>query len=129
MASIKRKIGKILPKKVKYLLNTLYSRFSSIGEKQRIKELYKKFLRPGDLVFDLGANIGRDTKILSELGTKIIAVEPVPSLVKELKRKFEKDKGVIILGKGIASKNSKMELNICDNSPQHSTFVEVEKTP
>tara|TARA_Y100000310_G_scaffold330647_1_gene402656 strand:+ start:966 stop:1574 length:609 start_codon:yes stop_codon:yes gene_type:complete len=81
------------------------------------------------LVFDLGANIGRDTKILSELGAKVVAVEPVPNLAKHLKKKFEGDRRVIIIAKGVAAKKSIMKLNLCENSEQHSTFVEVRKTP
>lgn len=38
--------------------------------------LYARFIRPGDLVFDIGANVGERTKIFLSLGARVVAVEP-----------------------------------------------------
>ncbi len=37
---------------------------------------YQQFIQPGDLCFDIGANIGVKTDIFLRLGAKVIAVEP-----------------------------------------------------
>jgi FkbM family methyltransferase len=39
--------------------------------------LYTQFIKPGDLVFDIGANIGENTALFASLGAKVIAVEPI----------------------------------------------------
>jgi FkbM family methyltransferase len=37
---------------------------------------YKTFLRPGDLVFDIGANVGERVAALLDVGCRVVAVEP-----------------------------------------------------
>ncbi len=39
-----------------------------------------EIIRPGDLVFDIGANVGNSTKLFKELGAKVVAVEPNPEI-------------------------------------------------
>lgn len=38
--------------------------------------ILRQIINPGDLVFDIGANVGNATKLFKELGAKVIAVEP-----------------------------------------------------
>jgi FkbM family methyltransferase len=38
--------------------------------------VYKHFLRPGELAFDVGANVGEVTRCLLGLGCRVVAVEP-----------------------------------------------------
>jgi FkbM family methyltransferase len=42
------------------------------------RRLYRQFMAKGDLVFDLGANLGRKTKAFLALGANVVAVEPNP---------------------------------------------------
>lgn len=39
-------------------------------------QLYSRYVRPGDLVFDIGANVGQRTGWFLELGCRVVAVEP-----------------------------------------------------
>jgi FkbM family methyltransferase len=41
--------------------------------------LYGRFCKPGDLVFDIGANVGQRTGWFLELGCRVVAVEPQPA--------------------------------------------------
>jgi FkbM family methyltransferase len=54
----------------------------------RMAAFYSSFLRSGDLVFDIGANVGNRTKVFVHLGCNIIAVEPQTFCVAVLKRAF-----------------------------------------
>lgn len=47
-------------------------------------ELYKHFLRPGELVFDIGANIGEFTTSFLALGCRVVAVEPQPQIARRI---------------------------------------------
>jgi len=42
----------------------------------------KKYVKKGDVVIDIGANMGIYTKIFSDLGAEVYAVEPIPKFYK-----------------------------------------------
>ena len=46
--------------------------------------IFNEIIRPGDLVFDIGANIGRMTDFYLSLGARVIAVEPQSECLKIL---------------------------------------------
>lgn len=50
-----------------------------LEHQERGMALYGRYVRPGDLVFDIGANIGQRTGWFLELGCKVVAVEPQES--------------------------------------------------
>jgi FkbM family methyltransferase len=52
---------------------------------QQTMELLSRFVRPGDLCFDVGANVGRKTAAMLQLGARVVAVEPQPACIRELK--------------------------------------------
>jgi hypothetical protein len=43
--------------------------------------LYGEFVRPGDLVFDVGAHVGDRIAAFRRRGARVVAVEPQPALV------------------------------------------------
>jgi FkbM family methyltransferase len=43
--------------------------------------LYREFVQPGDLVFDVGAHVGDRIAAFRRLGARVVAVEPQPALV------------------------------------------------
>jgi FkbM family methyltransferase len=43
------------------------------------------FIKPGDLAFDVGANIGDRTDLMLSLGAKVVAFEPQPVLAREVR--------------------------------------------
>jgi len=62
---------------------------------------YSKFVSPGDLCFDVGANVGNRTDILLRLGARVIAIEPQSECLVELKRKFGSNPNVILIKAGL----------------------------
>jgi len=44
----------------------------------RFRRLYERFVGPGDLVFDVGANIGENSALFAALGARVVAIEPLP---------------------------------------------------
>lgn len=63
-------------------------------------------MKPGDLVFDIGANYGWKTELFLALGTKIIAVEPQAECLIVLRRKFIANQSVIIESTAVGSSES-----------------------
>jgi FkbM family methyltransferase len=45
-------------------------------------DFYRPLVQPGDLVFDVGANIGERSKIFRKCGARVIAIEPQPLCVR-----------------------------------------------
>ena len=43
--------------------------------------LYARFVKPGDLVFDVGSHVGDRIAAFRRLGARVVACEPNPSLV------------------------------------------------
>jgi FkbM family methyltransferase len=49
---------------------------------------YAHRLRPGDLAFDIGANLGQHTEAMLKSGAHVVALEPQTDLARALARKF-----------------------------------------
>ena len=43
--------------------------------------LYRQFIEPGDLVFDIGAHVGDRVSSFRRLGARVVAVEPQALLI------------------------------------------------
>jgi FkbM family methyltransferase len=56
------------------------------GERKR--RLYRQFLSPGDLCFDVGANVGDRVEAFLRLGARVVAVEPQPACASILQDRF-----------------------------------------
>ena len=62
--------------------------------------LYGKFVRPGDLVFDVGAHVGDRVASFQRLGARVVAVEPQPAMVRALRLLYGRSKSVDDRGAG-----------------------------
>jgi FkbM family methyltransferase len=58
------------------------------AQDDRCAKFYARFVNPGDLVFDIGANIGGRVKVFLHLGCRVIAVEPQAFCTAVLHRAF-----------------------------------------
>ena len=69
------------------------------GDRSRtaaMDRLYGRFVKRGDLVFDIGAHVGDRVASFRRLGARVVAVEPQPALVKVLKLFYGRDADVAI---------------------------------
>ena len=82
----------------------------------------RNFFSPGDIVFDIGANIGGKTQNFLENGARVICFEPQSDCTRILREKYGNDKRVVIVEKGLADKNGKMQFSICSQANKISTF-------
>jgi FkbM family methyltransferase len=69
----------------------------------RTQRFYERFIKNGDLVFDIGANIGERTEIFRALGAKVVAVEPHPDCVRVLNKKFSDDPNVTVVPRALGN--------------------------
>ena len=76
--------------------------------------LCMRLLREGDLVFDIGANIGYTAIIFSHIvgqSGKVIALEPSPRAYNLLARSVEGDANIISLNVAISERNGEVQFN------------------
>src|SRR3712207_7831831 len=86
---------------------TLYFHLRNLGRKvtgtrRNQRRLFAELVRPGDLVFDVGANIGEFTGAFRDLGARVVAVEPQPRLGEHLRRRFGSDPGITVVGTAVS---------------------------
>jgi len=81
----------------------------SPGKIARLQLLSIK-LREGDIAIDCGANVGSVTKHLFRHGATVYAFEPNPYVFKVLSKKFETNKNVHCIQKGVLDCNDSMRL-------------------
>jgi FkbM family methyltransferase len=93
-------------------LSLLRRRLLPIKEPQFKINFYQQFFTKGDLVFDVGANDGNRTRPFLEIGAKVIAVEPLSSCYRHLKREFGNK--VVVINKGCGAKEEVKDFYVCD---------------
>jgi FkbM family methyltransferase len=76
--------------------------------------LHGHFVRPGDLVFDVGAHVGDRVASFHRLGARVVAVEPQPSMVRTLRLLYGRSKSVAIeaLAVGREPGSARMLINV-----------------
>jgi len=55
------------------------------GRQRRLRRLYRQFVRPGDLAFDVGAHAGNRARALAALGCRVVLFEPQPTFARLLR--------------------------------------------
>jgi FkbM family methyltransferase len=86
-------------------------------------KFYSQFINPGDIVFDIGANVGVRTDIFLKLGAHVIAVEPNPKCVRDIERIYG-CKSLFIEQCAIGNAEGTVELMIGDHCELSTTSPE-----
>jgi FkbM family methyltransferase len=83
---------------------------------------YGAFVRPGELCFDIGANLGQKTSLFLDLSARVIAVEPQPSCVKILRGSFGRRSDVELVASAVGAEDGEAELFVCDETSTISSM-------
>ncbi|MGE5537107.1 MAG: FkbM family methyltransferase [Gemmatimonas sp.] len=84
--------------------------------------------KPGDLVFDIGAHLGRKSKVFLHRDVRVVLVEPQPKCVEWLRLWFSAHPLVRIVPKGVGSAPGTLNLSVNSKAPTISTFADHWKT-
>jgi FkbM family methyltransferase len=94
---------------------------------EQARDIYGKRIRPGDIVLDVGANVGVFTrKALNAGASKVIAMEPAPENLECLRRTFEpeiRELRVVTYPKGIWDRDDVLTLRVDPTDSARDTFV------
>ena len=97
----------------------MYDRFvrpSNLAHQRECSEAYARFVRPGDLCFDVGANVGRKSGAMLSLGARVVAVEPQPACVRELKALYGDDPRFTCVQSAVGREPGQAVMNVSDQS-------------
>jgi FkbM family methyltransferase len=103
--------------------NAGFSRSTAQADAKR-REFYSQFIRPGDLVFDVGANMGNRTRVFLDLGAKVVAFEPQKSCADFLQGAFHRNPDFRLVRKALGSTEGFGEMWISNSHPLSSLSTE-----
>src|SRR5215203_1857002 len=83
--------------------------------------LYRRFVKRGDLVFDIGAHVGDRVAAFRRLGAKVVAVEPQPALASTLTMLYGPNSNVVIERAAVGGKAGDVRLMVNTDNPTIST--------
>jgi FkbM family methyltransferase len=85
------------------------------------RSFYSQFVERGDLVFDVGANVGDYAQALLTVGAKVVAIEPDPRNLGVLKKRFG-GKNVVIEPCAMGEREGSADLHIAREKSDRSTL-------
>ncbi|HZA01587.1 MAG TPA: FkbM family methyltransferase [Hyphomicrobiaceae bacterium] len=94
------------------------------GDKARraaMDALYRRFLKPDDLAFDIGAHVGDRTSSIRRLGCRVVALEPQPLPVRALRLIHGRDSLVTVLQAAAGPREGTLMLHVNSRNPTVST--------
>jgi len=92
------------------------------GRQPGLRQLYRPFLPFGALVFDVGAHLGDRTRAFSDLGARVVALEPQPELFRWLHRLVGSREGVTLRQEAVGRQPGEARLAISRRTPTVSTL-------
>lgn len=78
------------------------------------EQFYSQFVVAGDLVFDVGANMGNRLKTFMRLGARVVAYEPQPRCFLALKKVYSPFPGVIVRQVALGAKAGTGKMLVSD---------------
>ena len=95
------------------------------GDRRRRADMaafYAQFVRPGDLVFDIGAHVGDRIAAFRSFGARVVAVEPQPALMRVLRLLYGRDRDVTLVAAAVGRAEGSTELMLNRDNPTVSTL-------
>ena len=83
--------------------------------------LYARFVRAGDLAFDIGAHVGDRTGSFRRLGARVVALEPQPLCARAIRAIYAGDDGVTLLEAACGERPGTVTLRVNSANPTVTT--------
>ncbi|MBS0250351.1 MAG: FkbM family methyltransferase [Proteobacteria bacterium] len=90
--------------------------------REAMDDLYRHFIEPGSLVFDIGAHVGDRVSSFRRLGARVVAVEPQPLLFSALSHIHGRDPLVEIVDRAVGADAGVSQLFVNTANPTVSTL-------
>jgi FkbM family methyltransferase len=103
------------------VLRSLRTYYGDRRHRAGLERLYRQFVKPGDLVFDVGAHVGDRIGAFRRIGARVIAAEPQPALLGVLRFLYGRDGAVVIEPVAVGRDEGVAELLVNRANPTVST--------
>ncbi|MGL4199620.1 MAG: FkbM family methyltransferase [Allorhizobium sp.] len=70
------------------LARSLVVYYGQPWRRSALRKFYASFVKPGDLIFDIGAHVGSRSRTMIDLGARVVAVEPQPAFADFIDSRF-----------------------------------------
>src|SRR5215204_5540842 len=87
----------------------------------RMDALYARFLKPGDLAFDIGAHVGDRISSFRRVGARVVALEPQPGPARAIEVIHARDADVTLLRAAAGDRDGEITLYVNSANPTVST--------
>lgn len=84
---------------------------------RQLVNLYRTFIAPGDLCFDVGAHVGNRVRAWTSIGARVVALEPQPICLRFLERWYGHNPQVIVVGAAVGALPGTQELKVSQATP------------
>jgi FkbM family methyltransferase len=92
--------------------------------RERMIALYAQFVKPGDLVFDIGAHVGDRIAAFRQLDCRVVAVEPQPVVFRALRLLYKRDSFVALVEAAVSDAEGRLSLRVNTRNPTVSSASE-----
>lgn len=106
------------------LARSLFIYHAIPGRQRRLRRLYRQFVAPGDLVFDLGAHVGNRTRAFRALDCRVVAIDPQPDCARVLRTLFGRAHGVTVVEAAVGAGVGRVQLTINERHPTLTTAAD-----
>ena len=104
------------------LARSLLMYYAIPGRAAGWRRLYRQFVSPGDLCFDVGAHVGNRTAALLAIGARVVAVEPQPLMANTLRRLYGSNSRFTLVEKAVGGQAGEAEMLTSTSTPTVSTL-------
>ena len=104
------------------LLRSLVIYYGQPWRLPKLKRLYRPFLQPGDLAFDIGAHVGNRSRVWAGLGAKVVAIEPQADLAAWLRWQFGGRDDITVVETALAASPGRASMHIDPTNPTVTTL-------
>ncbi|WP_447928322.1 FkbM family methyltransferase [Vreelandella sp. EE27] len=92
------------------------------GRQKGLRRLYRPFITPGEVAFDIGAHLGDRSAAFRALGARVVALEPQPALAKWFRRVLKHD-DITLLSLAAGPEAGHADIAISAANPTLSTLA------
>ncbi|MDT8410098.1 MAG: FkbM family methyltransferase [Wenzhouxiangellaceae bacterium] len=94
------------------------------GRQRSLRNFYRQWIQPGDLVFDIGAHVGDRSLAFASLGARVVAAEPQPQLAAFLRRGVGRRRRIRVLETAVGATEGPASMWISRATPTVSSLAE-----
>lgn len=106
---------------VKALMRSVRLYHGPQAPRREMDALYARFLKPGNLAFDIGAHVGDRVLSFRRLGARVVALEPQPGPARIVRLLTGRDPGVTLLQMAAGPREGRLTLHVNSANPTVST--------